>query len=452
MKGIFDKSQNRYEHPRVLLLTSSCFNPYTGTGILLRNLFRGWPNDRIAMIHREDFYEDSEYGCAHYRLGRGEEGSIWPFFIMGSKTRDKRTHVKLNGKEEAGGRNAVWTSKLKIKLNRLVIKYLGGTDVGRWPVLSDALNSWISEFRPEVVYAHMSSLRDAKLLRRIATEYSVPFAIHFMDDWLSIRYTRGLLGPLLRRRFVSVVKLLLEQMAVGLVISREMGQAYEERYGHTFLAFPNVVDPCVWADSMPRSRDPGEPFRIVYAGTINNKNFQNLKATANTVRGLYEQGYQIHMDIRSFQPRVEIYRPELEMIPAVRITEVPRSDHGMAALLKDCDLLFLPVDFSRFNVRRMRFSIFAKLPVYMMSGTPILVYGPPEVASVEYAMKEKWAYVVPEEDKEKLKEAIIELASNPALGERLGRRAQEIGTRDFDANEIRPQFHRALAEAARKSN
>ena len=108
----------------------------------------------------------------------------------------------------------------------------------------------------------------------------------------------------------------------------------------------------------------------------------------------------------------------------------------------------MPVDFTKVSIERMRYSMFAKIPAYMMSGTPILVYGPPEVASVEYAIKNKWAYVVAKKDEKALKDAIIDLASNPTLRERLRRRAQEIGIRDFDANKIRQRFHTALAKAA----
>ncbi|MCK4790907.1 MAG: hypothetical protein KAV87_44635, partial [Desulfobacteraceae bacterium] len=128
-----------------------------------------------------------------------------------------------------------------------------------------------------------------------------------------------------------------------------------------------------------------------------------------------------------------------------------KHDNFMALLLRKAGLLFLPVDFTKASIERMRYSVFAKIPAYMMSGTPILVYGPPEVASVEYAIKEKWAYVVPKKDEKALKEAIIELASNPALRKSLGRRAQEIGIRDFDANKIRQRFHTALAKAARQA-
>ena len=52
--------------------------------------------------------------------------------------------------------------------------------------------------------------------------------------------------------------------------------------------------------------------------------------------------------------------------------EKPDNDQGMAELFGSADLLFLPVDFTPESINRMRYSIFAKIPAYMASGTPIL--------------------------------------------------------------------------------
>jgi DNA transposition AAA+ family ATPase len=52
-----------------------------------------------------------------------------------------------------------------------------------------------------------------------------------------------------------------------------------------------------------------------------------------------------------------------------------------------------------------------RVPAYMASGTPILVYGPPDIAQVQYAEKVGWAHVVNKREIKKLKDAIISLIS-----------------------------------------
>ena len=83
-----------------------------------------------------------------------------------------------------------------------------------------------------------------------------------------------------------------------------------------------------------------------------------------------------------------------------------------------------------------------------MSGTPILVYGPPEVAAVEYAQRAGWGYVVPQRGLNALREAIILLATDVGLRRKLGQRAREVAIQNHDATKVRGDFREALAHAA----
>jgi glycosyltransferase involved in cell wall biosynthesis len=89
-----------------------------------------------------------------------------------------------------------------------------------------------------------------------------------------------------------------------------------------------------------------------------------------------------------------------------------------------------------------------RVPAYMMSGTPILVYGPPEVAAVEYAQQAGWGYVVPQRDLNALREAITLLVSNTELRKKMGQRAQRLAVQNHDAAKVRETFRQALVNAA----
>jgi len=272
-----------------------------------------------------------------------------------------------------------------------------------------------------------------------------------MDDWLNVKYRHGIFAAKLRSDYVKEFQSVLAESSLRMCIGQKMCDFYGNMFGVPFVPVANVVDPTLWLGRC-KDRIQNDMLSIVYAGTINSKNICNLELISKVVEELHTEKKACQLRILTFQPKAEVYRPTLERSPSVTVSEVPPNDQDMACLLRNADLLYLPVDFSRVSIERIRFSIFAKLPAYMMSGTPILAYGPPEVASIEYALKEKWAYVVGKEDKDVLKKAIMELIENPDLRASLGKRAQKIGARDFDANKLRPQFHMALAEAARQAN
>jgi glycosyltransferase involved in cell wall biosynthesis len=438
------------EYRKILIATSSTFNPYTGTGILLSNLFRGWPKDKMAIVHSDDFYHDRNICSNVYKLGNEEFRWIWLLNSFMKKVVGNRlSKSKYSFNDGSGSGSGVTVNSLLRLLYDQMNRLLGGQEVYLERIPSDGLLDWIHGFEPELLYCHVSSLMNIRFVRRLKNLLQIALCVHIMDDWLNVRYRSGIFGNKLRSDYLKEFQGILTESSLRMCIGQKMCDFYGNMFGVSFVPVSNVVDPALW---MTR-RDNGnrhDIFSIVYAGTINTKNVCNLKLISRVIEELHTEKKNCRLRISTFQPRAKLYRAILERKPSVIVSEVPQDDQGMARLLQDADLLYLPVDFSKVSIERMRFSIFAKLPAYMMSGTPILAYGPPEVASIEYAQKEKWAYVVGREDKSALKKAIMELVENPDLRERLGKRAQKIGVRDFDANKLRPEFHKALAMAARQ--
>ena len=60
------------EYPKVLLVLSNTFNPFTGTGVMLTNLFRDWPLDRIASVYSGTSCPDRSLCNLFYRLSDEE--------------------------------------------------------------------------------------------------------------------------------------------------------------------------------------------------------------------------------------------------------------------------------------------------------------------------------------------------------------------------------------------
>ena len=437
-------------YPRVLVVSSSNFNQYTGAGILLTNLFKGWPISNIAIIHKDDFSNNESLCNRTYKLSFKDYS--FPLSILACI--EKKIGKIENFNEEYSVKSARKISapaNTKVKLRTIYEKVngvIGGPEIYSKYVVSQQLMDWINQFNPQILYCHVSSLMNIRFVSKIQKSLKIPLCIHIMDDFFNVRYSTGFFSAKLKVKFYNEFKSLLLQTSLRMGIGRKMCDAYEKKFGFSFEPFSNAVDPASWLKYNHKNKTKSGKFKIVYAGTINTKNVSNLKVLSEIAEQINNEKNNCEFEIRTFNPRVELYRPILERKPSVTIAEVPGDDKDMISLLRKADLLFLPVDFTNVSIERMRFSIFAKLPAYMMSGTPILVYGPPDVASIEYAIEEKWAYVVAIQDKIALKKAINKLVSDPGLREKLGRRAQEIGLRDFDANKIRKRFSEELAKAA----
>jgi len=86
-----------------------------------------------------------------------------------------------------------------------------------------------------------------------------------------------------------------------------------------------------------------------------------------------------------------------------------------------------------------------KTPEYMISGTPILVYADKKTALAQYALDGRWAYPVTENNRTVLKQALLELNSNPLLRKNLAERAITKAIQNDDAINIRENFRNILS-------
>jgi len=440
------------EYPKVLVVTSSTFNPYTGTGVLLSNLFKDWPKDKIAICYSDNFYHNKE-GCPNaYKIGEDEIKWIWPLNMLLRKNKVSPSRSSEMNNPNAKKEKGRILSRSRIRDIYLILnRILGGEEVYRGRRLSRNLMQWIDEFKPDILYCHISSLMNIRFNLELKNRLRIPLCIHIMDDWLGMRYKSGIFAFFLRHAFHKAFKILLAQTAVRMVIGEKMAEHYEKEFGYAFIPFSNALDLSLWMMVPGNKREKKDDcFDVVYAGTINSKNMRGLENLGKAIKNLNAKGHNIRFKIFTFQPRADQYRPKYEAKPYVTVDEVPENDGGMINLLQGADLLVLPVDFTKDSIERMRYSMFAKIPAYMASGTPVLVYGPTEVASVEYSLKAGWAYVVPEEDEDKLEAAIIRLVSDTVLRESLVKKAQELVLEDFDVRKVGVDFHTALTKAAQK--
>jgi glycosyltransferase involved in cell wall biosynthesis len=433
------------EFPRLLVVTSNNFNLIGGGGITLTNLFRGWPADRLANLHEDSTPEDHSVCQNFYRLSDDEIRWRWPFSLArgwyGRMKEHNTPPMKdcFSGTEMPAGR---WLGMIRRGLGEGVPKYAR---------LTDRLRTWLEDFRPGLLYAFLGSLEQIHLTRLLVERFQVPLVVHMMDDWPAVLYQRGwlapIVGPVLRRE----VRYVLARAAGRLAICEAMGREYEARYGYKFLAFQNAIDSERWLPYSRTNWKAGTPFLIRYVGSIvPDGQRESLKDMARAVTDLAADGIAVRLQIHA--PRHESSYLHACGFPedAVYI-EGPPDPAAIARFLAEADLLLLPYNFDPRSARYIRLSLPTKAPAYMMSGTPILVYAPPDVATADYASREGWGYVVPSRGTTGLKAAVKLLMGDESLRESLGRRARLVAQANHDAAKVRPAFWQVLCAVAERN-
>ena len=429
--------------PRVLLLTSSAFNPYSGGGITLTNLFRGWPRERLAVAHN-DVLEPDPAPCGRYYLLRDDElGPPWPLNVWSRR----RRKASATG---AGPAGMAATSPPPARAWRrwaqhAVRAVVSDAALQDRATLTPELRAWVSEFRPEVIYTFLGSRGVVRLARRLAAATGAPVVVHMMDDWPQTRYRGAALSPLLRAASDRELRALFRMAALRMGIGQAMCDEYRRRYGLEFLPFHNVLDIEAWQPHVRREWNAATPLKLLYAGSIlPDAQRDSLVDVAEAVEELRRDGFPAELHLHTPFGRNDPERGRFDGRPGVILGDAPEGA-TIAQHLAGADVLVLPVNFDEATVKYVRLSFPTKLPAYLLSGTPILAYGPTAVEQIRLAAAEGWGHVVPRRERNVLKSAVRELGESLARRESLGRRAQEVARRDHDAERVRPQFQAAIA-------
>lgn len=420
-------------YPRILILSSSAFNQYTGGGVFLTNMFRGWPSDKLAIAHGDSFLPDTSVCKNVFKLGINELHPAMPFRLFYSPPARTADTASISASSSAP---LPWKSWLQP-----LIKWAIGPE-RPWRIrLTPELNAWIDKFQPELIYTLVGGafMRAAV---QIGDERRIPIVAHMMDDWPAQLVHHTILFPFYRCQLLKDLQKLFDKAALKLSICDAMSEAYEKRYGGKFFAFQNSIDVASRLSQARTVWKRGDPFRVCYVGSIlPNAQLESLVDVARAVSALAAQ--KIPIEFHIYSPWAAHFQDRLKTSAAVHL-HAAMNESEIFTGLTSSDLLLVPVNFDEASLTYIRYSMPAKIPLYLASGTPILVYGPAEAASVQYATNEKWARVVSERSPAALEAALRELVKNELLRSELGRRAMEVARKNHDGEHVRYDFRQKL--------
>jgi glycosyltransferase involved in cell wall biosynthesis len=409
--------------PRVLVIAPVKFNQETGSGVTMGNLFRGWPIEALAQIHSDRFSRADETICRqYYEL---------PYYRV-------RRETPMRMAFELVRQTGTYLAKRQESL------------AGHFAHLDSILN-WSKQFAPDLIYARPINRPSFYiwLPYQLSQALDVPYVTRILDDWPA-RYDDDPVWP--RRLFWRFylrrnLQRLFDHAAANLAISEEMCTAYQHRYGREFVAFNNCIEVSEW-QSIEKNYALGSEFHIVYLGTVTpDKELDSLIDLREVILQLRQEGYPVQLTVYGPPIYRRTVRQHLERPPTIV--------HGgyfpleeKARILSQADLLVLPINFSAVSQVYVGYSFQTKLPEYMASGTPVLLYGPPANPNVRYATRQRWGLVVDRPDKAQLSKAILACYQDQALRETLGRRAKTIALRDHNAVAVRQRFLQLIRSVA----
>jgi hypothetical protein len=426
--------------PRVLFVTPVAFNPYSGGGATFSSLFTGWPKDCLATIHNDDDPTTDDVCMTYYRLGSRELDFIEPFGWLRRRRRPATARVVTTIPDPA-------TSPKASLLDRARQRVLQDS-VPERARLTPELQRWIADLKPEVIYTILGSNGMMALIEQIRTTFDLPLVVHIMDDWSMSAHRKGLFAALERRRMNRWLRHFFKVAEACLAITPAMQHAYACRYGRAFPAFQFTLDVERWTKSAKTDLATARPPEFLYLGSIfADAQLRSLIDCTRAIAELNNEGFAATLRIVSQKRNLVRFGHLFADHPSISLVPSQFDEEQFFQILAGADTLLLPVNFDAHSVRLMRYSMPTKVPSYLVSGTPCLVYGPADTAQVQYARDTGWGHVVAEPSMPALKAGMRRIVEDMTLRQSLSVAARKASA-NHDARIVRPAFQNVLRDAA----
>ena len=431
--------------PRVVVVAVGRINAAdaSNNGLLLRNLFAGWPRESLAQIYSSGDSGDIGFFGHYYRLGSQDRRLGWMFY--GSRDSLQRMAMK----DGVGARD--FRTRYRLLFRSLVRRLFVDTGLAEWafrPIASSALLAWVRTFRPDIIFAQGYNLTFTWLPLILADNVSIPICFYPTDDWPSDLYCcsntiQRIMSHPARRAVERSSRQLVERSSVRIAFTDAMQQEYVNRYKRLFSVLMHGDDAERFAGIRAKRLATPDYLWIVSTGVFDEHRWPLLRDLDRACTILAAGGRRVRATIfavnipREVDVRGEEFR-HIEFAPCP-------SHQNLAAVLRGADVLFLPERFDD-TAKNVRLCVSSKAHLFMFSGRPIIVYSALETGIAQYAKLYQWAKVVGERDPGILADAIEDIVKDAEARQCLVANAQLTAAKRHNITAIRAAFFEMLTD------
>jgi glycosyltransferase involved in cell wall biosynthesis len=430
-------------YPKVLIFGAP-FNSFSGGGITLTNLFKGWPKEKIAVSSTGHVLQgvSTDVCEVFYLLGRDEQRWIFPFRLFQKSFPSGLMSFKKKQNLTFGSPKISIRRMLVDKLFYPFIHWVGLFHCLSEISFSQNFKKWLDDFKPDILYLQVSSREEILFAIQIYDYLKIPAVIHMMDDWPSTISRNGLFKKYWKTKIDKEFHKLLDRMDLYLSISDAMSSEYKKRYDRNFIPFHNPIDISIYNEIKRKRPVNGDVFKIAYLGRIGVANKHSIFSFANAISQHKNNSCRVELEL--FTPGVN-YRDTQSIAGLENIKILPPVNHeDVPALLTQYDLLLLPLDFTKLGFKYSQYSIPTKASEYMISGTPIVIFAPKETAISKFCSEHECGYCITENNEKNIHDGMDFLINNVEYREKISRKAVNLATDFFDGNKVRKEFQQLL--------
>ena len=249
----------------------------------------------------------------------------------------------------------------------------------------------------DIIYAFFYSIDLAKFASWITSQKKAILIVHIADHTHSF-----VNNPV----FVSI----LQQSSKLCCIGQNMKEYYEDIFKKPFDVFHNLAD----EEYLPLTNNlnstfcESKPLKILFIGSL----FESLhKGTINVfckaVDELNDEGYFINFELYGQIVPKSFLKNELSSSNINHHGTIPTDERFSVMSQHHC--FIIPSSFTNTVKNEYQYSIPTKLPELLLSGRPVIIYGPKEMEAYRYCFDNNCGNLIDDNSKSSIKTALIDL-------------------------------------------
>lgn len=360
---------NDLYYPKVLIVNRQSISSNNATGVTMRSIWDGWPKGKLLEL------------CVDETKGNDfiQQVHIEQSFL--GKYLGKKRHSKENKDIKNSEVNLTQKRSVKTVIRQVAVGLYGASSLH----ITHEEYDLLAQFKPDIIYTLGGSVGLEKLAYKISKKLDVPIVLHFMDNWLEhLQWDDNIFLRPYSYSLKYWAKKCLSRSSHSIVISEAMKAAYLHKVYGKIDVLMNSIDTSKYYVGAKES-DNG--YRLVYAGGLH---LNRWKALLDIAKLIHENDYPAVLDIYT-SSNVDGYRDYFNQLP-VRFH--PSVNHeSVRSIYKDADILIhVEVDDKQL-FGFFKYSISTKIPEYLSTGRPILLYEPREMSLYQYLDNNHAAYL-----------------------------------------------------------
>lgn len=302
----------------------------------------------------------------------------------------------------------------------------------KWKTIE--LDCFLKKISPDVIYMHGHNNRYMhNLLWYCQKKTNAKVVVFWGDDMYGIKSYRPwqlLYHQWLRKK----LRYTIEHADMLLGGSENLCMEYGKMFNRTFLPQYKICNDIQFPNIISREKE----LDVVYAGNLL---YGRKELLVNVVRKLIKLNDKNQKKIRLHIYSASLINKKEQSILNDRCNcffEGAKPYEEICEILNRCDVALFVESFDKDNIRQTRLSFSTKIIDYLQSSSALIVYGPREIASVQYLEKSDSAIVVHSDGE--LYEVLCKIQKEPCLLNEFARRKYNFALKNHSKSTLIPRI------------